>query len=235
MSQSTPLLGAIVSNTEPSQPPGPEPLIGKHVRLELLEAKHYPDLWESFGTQNDLWTYWLDEPPSSLAEFKTYFENFSTTAGMPDLYGYAVIPLSGPHKGKALGIGWALVENRKNQVGELGAFFGPKLSRTRAGTEAIYLLVDLMFRKNHRRLQWKTNVLNVASRRAAERYGFVFEGTWRQHMINKGRSRDSCWYSIIDSEWPVCKEAFETWLDDGNFDEEGQQKRKIEEIRDSLK
>lgn len=92
-----------------------------------------------------------------------------------------------------------------------------------------------MFELNHRRLGWKTNSLNLRSRKAAERYGFVYEGTLRQDQINKGKSRDSVWYSIIDSEWPTCKKAFQMWLNDENFDEQQQQRRRVEEIREGLR
>lgn len=153
-----------------------------------------------------------------------------------DLVIYAVIPLSGPNEGKALGLAMGMSEDREtNRVAEMGLFFGPQLHRTRAGTEVVYLLGSLLFNLNHRRLQWNTNSLNVQSRKAAERYGFVYEGTLRQNQINKGRNRDSCWYSILDSEWPICRKAFEMWLEDGNFDEQEQQKRRLQEIRESLR
>jgi RimJ/RimL family protein N-acetyltransferase len=153
-----------------------------------------------------------------------------------DLVIYAVILLSGPNKSKAVGLAFALSEDRlTNRVAELGLFFGPLLQRTRAGTEVVYLLGGLLFELNHRRLQWKTNSLNLQSRKAAERYGFVYEGTFRQHQINKGRNRDSSWYSIIDSEWPICRKAFEKWLEDGNFDEHQRPRSRIEEIRESLR
>ena len=153
-----------------------------------------------------------------------------------DLVIYAISLLSGPNKGKAVGLAFALSEDRlTNRVAELGLFFGPQLQRTRAGTEVVYLLGSLLFKLNHRRLQWKTNSLNLQSRKAAERYGFIYEGTFRQHQINKGRNRDSAWYSIIDSEWPMCRKAFEKWLEDGNFDEQQRQRSRIEEIRESLR
>ena len=152
-----------------------------------------------------------------------------------DLVIYAVILLSGPKKGKAVGLAFGMSSDRHtNRVAELGLFFGPHLQRTRAGTEVVYLLAGLLFELNHRRLQWKTNALNLQSRKAAERYGFVYEGTFRQHQINKGRNRDSAWYSIIDSEWPRCSKAFEKWLEDGNFDEQQRQRSRVEDIRESL-
>jgi len=92
----------------------------------------------------------------------------------------------------------------------------------------------MMFELNHRRLGWKTNSLNVASRKAAERYGFVYEGTLRQMQVDKGRSRDSVWYGIVDGEWGVRRRAFEMWLESGNFDGEGRQRRGLGEIREGL-
>ncbi|KAE8441224.1 hypothetical protein EG329_005624 [Mollisiaceae sp. DMI_Dod_QoI] len=225
---------AVVSNTNPAHLPGPEPLTGEHVALERLTENHFPDLYENVGSHADLWTWWPDGPFSTTSEFN---ENMKELLQMSsDLAIYAVFLLSGPSKGKAVGLAFGLSEDRlTNRVAELGLFFGPQLQRSRAGTEVVYLLGGLLFDLNHRRLGWKTNSLNLQSRKAAERYGFVHEGTFRQHQINKGRNRDTAWYSIIDSEWPICKKAFEKWLEDGNFDEQQQQIRKLEEIRESLK
>jgi RimJ/RimL family protein N-acetyltransferase len=227
-------LGALVSNTKPAHLPGPEPLTGQHVTLERLTQNHFHDLYENIGSHADIWAWWPDEPCSTESEFDDYL-NELLKYNVDDLIVYTVL-LSGENKGKAVGLAFGLSEDRlTNRVAELGLFFGPQLQRTRAGTEAAYLLADLLFELNHRRLQWKTNSLNLQSRKAAERYGFVYEGTFRQHQINKGRNRDSAWYSIIDSEWPVCKKAFEQWLEDGNFDEQQQQRRKLEDIRESLR
>ncbi|KAN0110930.1 acyl-CoA N-acyltransferase [Hyaloscypha variabilis] len=227
-------LGPVVSNTEPARPIGPEPVIGQHVRLERLTEAHFADLWENVGVHVDLWTCWPEGPFNTPSEFNDNLHEFLKLL-VGDLAIYSVFLLAGPHKGKAVGMAMALSEERTtNRVGEIGMFYGPFLQKTRAGTEVIYLLTRLLFELNHRRVGWKTNALNVQSRRAAERYGFVYEGTLRQHQINKGRNRDSAWFSIIDSEWPLCKEAFEAWLEDGNFDEQQQQKRKLQEIRESL-
>jgi RimJ/RimL family protein N-acetyltransferase len=113
-------------------------------------------------------------------------------------------------------------------------WFAPALQRTRAATEAIYLLARHAFDDlGYRRLEWKCDSLNAPSRRAADRFGFTYEGIFRQHMITKGRNRDTAWYSIIDSEWPSRREAFEAWLAPGNFDEEGRQRRSLAEYRSS--
>lgn len=234
MSNVTATLGEVVSNTEPAQLPGPAPLIGKHVMLERLTQNHFLDLFESIGVHTDLWTWWPVGPFSTASEFNVYLNELIKSSDT--LVIYAVLLLSGKYKGKAAGFAAAESEDRlTNRVAEMGLFYGPQLQRTRAGTEVVLLLAGLMFELNHRRLQWKTNSLNVSSRKAAERYGFVYEGTFRQHQINKGRNRDSAWYSIIDSEWPICKKVFEKWLDDDNFDVQEKQKIKIEAIKERLK
>ncbi|KAJ5601581.1 acyl-CoA N-acyltransferase [Penicillium lagena] len=233
MSNNPLTLGEVVTNTNPAHFPGPEPLTGQHVTLERLTQSHFPGLYENIGSHADLWACWPDEPASTASEFDDYLNKILK---MSDLAIYAVLLLSGPNKGKAVGLAFAFSEDRlSNRVAELGLFYGPQLQKSKAGTEVVYLLSGLLFELNHRRLQWKTNSLNLQSRKAAERYGFVYEGTFRQHQINKGRNRDSSWYSIIDSEWPLCKKAFEKWLEDGNFDEQQRQRRSLEEIRESLK
>lgn len=224
----------LVTNTEPALAPGPEPITGKLVRLERFSESHIPDLWETVGQHSDVWTWW-PEGPFTKEEFVENMKGFMTFR-KEDLAVYSVILLSGPEKEKPVGLAMALSEKRdSNRVAELGALFGPLLQRTRAATEALYLCGDMMFRLNHRRMSWHTNALNLASRKAAERYGFVYEGTMRQHAIQQGRNRDTVTYSIIDSEWPVCKETFEKWLDDGNFDEQGLQRSRLEDIRETLK
>ena len=234
MSNSRLPLGEVITNDKPAQLPARGPLFGQHVRLERLEERHFSDLWESIGSHPDIWYFWPAGPYETATEFNNSMKDFFQAS--EDLGIWVISLLSGPSKGKALGLGFSLSEDRStNRVAELGAFFGPQLQGTRAGTEVIYILANMMFDANHRRLQWKTNALNVPSRKAAERYGMVYEGTFRQHQINKGRNRDSAWYSIIDTEWPICKKAFEMWLKDENFDEQQQQRRRLEEIRENLK
>ena len=111
-------------------------------------------------------------------------------------------------------------------------WFGRTLQRTRAATEAIYLLARHAFDGlGYRRLEWKCNAANDASRRAAERFGFTFEGVFRQHQIVKGRNRDTAWYAMLDDEWPTIRAGFEAWLDGGNFDADGRQRRRLAELR----
>lgn len=209
-------------------------MTGQHVTLERLTQRHFPDLYENLGSHANVWAWWPDEPPSTASAFDDYLNEMLKMSD--DIAVYAVCLLSGPHKDKAAGLAFSLSEDRlTHRVSELGLFFGPALQRTTASTEVPYLVASNLFELNHRRLQWKTNSLNLQSRRAAERYGFVYEGTLRQHQINKGKNRDTAWYSIIDSEWPVCKMAFEKWLDRENFDQQQRPKRRLEEIRESLR
>lgn len=228
--------GPVVSNTNPAVPAGLEPLTGKHVRLEIITKDHFPDLYESLGPHEEVWTWWPDDgqPHTPYPEFEKW-ATFALDPG-PRLKVYAVRLLSGSIRGKAVGMAFAQPdENLAHRAGEIGALFGPELQRTRASTEVFFLLGSLSFDKlNYRRISWHTNSLNVKSRQAAERFGLVHEGTLRQDQIFKGRNRDTVVYSMIDSEWPTCKKACEMWLKDANFDEHGRQRRRLVEIRESL-
>ena len=227
-------LGAIVSNTNPALFPGPEPLIGQHVTLERLTQNHFPDLYENVGSHDDIWAWLSDGPFSTTSDFVHWLNPHLEKSD--DLVLYAVLLLSGPSTGKAVGIASLFGAHLNNRVIELGVLFGPQLQRTRAGTEVLFLVGCLLFESlNYRRLEWKCDSLNLVSKKAAQRYGFVYEGTLRQHQIVKGRNRDSCWYSMIHAEWPMCRKVFEKWLEDGNFDEQRRQRSRMEEIRESLR
>ncbi|KAK5083223.1 hypothetical protein LTR70_008287 [Exophiala xenobiotica] len=225
---------AVASNTELALISGPELLIGKHVTLERLTQNHFSDLYGNVGSHNDLWTWWPDGPFSTAPDF---VRMLNALLRIGNLAIYAILLHSGPHQGKAVGCAFAQSkEPLTNRVSEIGVLFGPRLQRTRPATEVLFLLCRLLFEKlNYRRMAWKCDSLNLASRRAAQRYGLVYEGTFRQAQIVKGRNRDTCWYSMIDSEWPMCKKVYEKWLEDGNFDEHQRQRSRMEEIRESLR
>ena len=227
-------LGAVVSNTKPALIPGDEPLNGQHVILERLTQNHFPDLFENIGAHDNVWAWLSDGPFSTTSDFAHWLRPHLEKSD--DLILYAVVPLSGLSKDKAVGIASLIGAHLTNRVIEIGIVFGPQIQKTRAGTEVVFLLGCCLFEKlNYRRLEWKCNSLNLASKKAAERYGFVYEGTFRQHQIVKGRNRDSCWYSMIDSDWPMCREVFKKWLQDGNFDGQQQQRSRMEDIRDLLR
>jgi RimJ/RimL family protein N-acetyltransferase len=194
---------------------------GRYVQLERLEpSRHADSLWREVGglEKADYWRWMADGPFSTRPEFD---ENLAAkTISIDPLY-YAVVV-----NGEAVGHASFLRIEPKHRVIEVGGLmFGPSLQRTRAATEAIFLMATHAFEVlGYRRLEWKCNHLNEPSRRAALRFGFTFEGIFRQHMIVKGVNRDTAWYSILDSEWPDHRAEFERWLDPANFDALGLQK-----------
>jgi RimJ/RimL family protein N-acetyltransferase len=169
-------------------------------------------------------------PFESQAVFTEWIEG---RAASKDPVFYAVIDLAA---GSACGMASFMRIEPEHRVIEIGhIWFAPMLQRTRQATEAIYLLARHAFDDlGYRRLEWKCNALNTASRRAAERFGFTFEGIFRQHMIVKGANRDTAWFSIIDGEWPLRRAAFEAWLSPSNFDPSGRQRRSLSQIRSDL-
>jgi RimJ/RimL family protein N-acetyltransferase len=203
----------------PAAKPGPVVLTGHYGRVEKLDpARHGPDLWEAMKVEPTLWDYMPYGPFNSGEQFRGWIDERATLA---DPYVYAVVAPDG----RALGIAALMRITPEMGVIEVGHIaYSPALQRTPLGTEAQFLLARYAFDTlGYRRYEWKCNALNAASRRAAERYGFTFEGIFRQHMIVKGKNRDTAWYSIIDTEWPARRAAFERWLAPDNFDIEGRQ------------
>ncbi len=158
-----------------------------------------------------------------FADEAAFRDWLASRPALEDPYSYAIIDAGG----RAVGIATLMEIRPAAGVIEVGNIvYTPLLQRTPLGTEAQYLLAKYAFEDlGYRRYEWKCNALNAPSRRAAARYGFTFEGIFRQHMIIKGRNRDTAWFSIIDSEWPGRKAAFERWLDPANFDKDGRQKQ----------
>jgi RimJ/RimL family protein N-acetyltransferase len=207
-------------DTTPAKRPEPVVLQGRHGRVEKLAAAHAAALWKVFAGHPEVWTYISTDGP--FADEATFTAFIAKRAAAPDPYAYAIIDRSG----KTVGY-FTLMEIRpEHRVIEVGhVLYSPALQRTPLGTEAQYLLARYAFETlGYRRYEWKCNALNAASRAAALRYGFVYEGTFRQHLIAKGRNRDNAWFSMLDSEWPARKRAFERWLAPENFDAGGRQK-----------
>lgn len=223
-----PVLGPIVSDTSPALLPGPESLIGKHVTLERLNKRHTSDLYSAVGSTPSLWAQIPSGPFASFSEFADFVHR---NQDLPTHAFYAIIPSSTGRAAGYVGLWGSDTVHRHTEIGPI--IYGPELARSRAGTEVVYLLGRLVFEELHyRRWEWHCNSVNEGSRRAAERYGFVWEGTLRQHMIVKGRDRATCIYAMLDGEWEGgCKEVFERWLTDGNFNGEGRQRRRMGEIR----
>ncbi len=211
----------------PAKPPRREVIKGRYVRLEPVDpSRHASDLFElSHGAEGDpaIWIYMGYGPFADIAAFKTWLVE---RAASTDPLFYTVIDEA---SGKAAGMASFLRMVPADGVIETGhIWFTPVLQRTRQATEAIFLMGKYAFDTlGNRRFEWKCNARNAPSRRAAGRFGFTFEGIFREHMIIKGRNRDTAWYSIIDRDWPAIKAAFEAWLDPANFDSSGREKKKL--------
>ncbi len=207
--------------------PDMRPLHGRWMRLDHVSAtKHAADLYASFDgkdPEDHIWTYLAYGPFASEEEFAEWVKQREAAR---DPWFYALVRRD---TGKAVGMGAFMRNDAANGVIEIGhIWMSPALQQTREATEAIYLMMRHCFEDlGVRRLEWKCDSLNAPSRKAAERFGFTFEGIFRQHFIIKGRNRDTAWFSMLDTEWPKVRSAFETWLKDDNFDATGQQKAKL--------
>ena len=215
---------------KPARPPARGALAGERVRLDPLDAGAHANalFTASHGPAADphLWDFLPYGPFADGRDLAKWVE--SNAAGADPLF-YAIVDAGG----RPAGVASYLRITPEHGVIEIGhIWFGATLRRTAAATEAIYLLARHAFEElGFRRLEWKCDAANDRSRRAAERFGFVFEGVFRQHMVIKGRNRDSAWYSLLDREWPAAGRAFEAWLDPANFDGGGRQRRKLAELR----
>ncbi|AUT47593.1 GNAT family N-acetyltransferase [Achromobacter sp. AONIH1] len=205
------------------------PAEGCYCRLEPLSAaRHAAELYQAFSQAPDGrdWTYMSVGPFASEAEYRAFAEG--AEAGQDPLH-HAVIDLA---SGRAVGTLSLMRIDPANGVIEVGfVSFSPLLKRTRIATEAQFLLMRRVFDElGYRRYEWKCDSLNAPSRSAAARLGFEFEGVFRQAVVYKGRSRDTAWFSIIDSEWPALRAAYERWLSPDNFDAEGGQRVGLAEL-----
>jgi RimJ/RimL family protein N-acetyltransferase len=203
---------------------------GRYVTLVPLKAAEHGDaLWAAIsGKQNDdLWLYLFEGPFAEKADFDASLKSMEISE---DPLHFAIIDNT---TGKAVGKAAYLRIEPKHRCIEVGSIlYSPLLQRTRGATEAMYLMMRYAFETlGNRRYEWKCNALNQPSRRAALRFGFAFEGTFRQHMIMKGQNRDTAWYSILDKEWPQARTAFEKWLAPENFEADGKQKQTLAALR----
>ena len=220
-------------NWSPAATPTRTAIDGDLIRLEVLDPeRHATSLFTSShapGAQG-LWEHLPYGPFVGQAEFTSWLEQ--RTASVDPLF-YAVVDRESM---QALGMASLLRIEPAHGVIEIGhIWFAPELQRTRQATEAIFLMAKTAFDDlGYRRLEWKCDSLNLPSRRAADRFGFTFEGIFRQHMIVKGRNRNTAWFSMTDGEWPLRKAAFEEWLSLANFDSAGQQRRSLVKIRASI-
>ena len=205
-------------------------IAGRFIRLEPLDSeRHGTSLWqETHGPGAAArWQYLFDEP---FADEKSFHDFLTRKAVSADPLFYAIIDQSA---GRAVGFETLMRIEPAHRCIEVGSIlYGHSLQRTPGATEAQYLLMRYIFEDlGYRRYEWKCNALNEPSRQAAVRLGFTFEGIFRKHMIVRGRTRDTAWYSMLDDEWPVAKAAFECWLAPANFDAAGVQRQSLAALR----
>jgi RimJ/RimL family protein N-acetyltransferase len=204
-------------------------MAGRYCRLEPLDpSAHAPALFDAFrlDAAGVGWTYLPYGPFDRFDAFRAWTERISAP---DDPLFFAVLD----EGATPVGLASYLRVTPEHGVIEVGHIhYSVLLQRRRAATETMYLMMRRVFDElGYRRYEWKCDALNAPSRKAADRLGFVYEGTFRKHVIYKGRSRDTAWYSVIDDEWPALKRAFEAWLDPANFDALGEQKRSLRELR----
>jgi RimJ/RimL family protein N-acetyltransferase len=208
--------------------PSVETMTGRYCRLEALHAAQHADsLYAAISAPDDAasWTYMAYGPFESRAEYDGWL---SKHCGQKDPQFYAILDQA---SGRALGVAAYLRIMPSSGSIEVGHIhFSPELRRTRAATEAMWLMMRHAFALGYRRYEWKCNALNAASRSAALRLGFTYEGIFRQATVVKGRNRDTAWFAVIDQDWPALSKAFEHWLSPENFDPQGNQKISLTEM-----
>lgn len=216
----------------PDWTPRPRPegatLSGRFCRVEALDAtRHGDELFEAFSADDGrMWTYMPYGPFSDRAAYQAWLAQHAPSR---DPLFHAIVDAT---SGEALGVASYLRIDPANGCIEVGHIaLSPRLQRSAAATEAMYLMMRQAFELGYRRYEWKCDALNAPSRAAAARLGFSFEGIFRQAVVVKGRNRDTAWFSVIDKEWPALAAAFEAWLAPGNFDDQGRQRRSLASLR----
>ena len=216
---SKPIVGWPVENwVEPVWPAG-DRLCGTHVELHLLNRKdHAADLFIAFDKANALWTYLPYGPFDTANDYGDWIDR--KVDGKDPIF-YAIIDKLSQ---KAMGVASYLRINPSAGSIEVGHIcLSPALQKTKAATEAMFLMMQWAFDAGYRRYEWKCDALNLPSRRAAARLGLSYEGVFRQMSIVKGRNRDTAWFAAVDGEWPLLRDAFNAWLAAENFMQTGQQ------------
>ncbi len=225
-----PLSGQLVEQLPSALIPSRTPMQGRYVELVPQDgSKHAADLFAAgHETEESLriWDYLTYGPWASVEDYRATMR--AQSADFNTIF-YAIRPLDSY---RFEGQSSYLDINPAMGVIEIGnIWFGPNLARTRAATEALYLMIrHAMDDLKYRRLHWRCNSLNDKSRQSARRLGFRFEGVFYNHMIFKGKNRDTAWYSILDDEWPEVRKILEIWLDESNFDKQGNAKSSLFEI-----
>jgi len=210
-------------DAQPAGRPDAVTLAGRYGTVERLDPpRHRASLWDAVRGHDKIWTYMAYGPFADEAAFSDWL---ASRVALADPYYYAIVEPSG----RSVGLATLMSIRPDMRVVEVGnILLSAALQRTPLATEAQYLLARYAFETlRYRRYEWKCDALNAASRRAALRFGFTFEGIFRDHMIIKGRSRDTAWFAMLEAEWPARKAAFERWLAPENFAADGTQKTKL--------
>jgi RimJ/RimL family protein N-acetyltransferase len=219
-------LGPRVDDWTPPPRPGPDGFLGRWAELERLNpAKHAGALFAANRASDAIWDYLPYGPFARGGDYHAWVEEM---AAKTDPLFYAIRDRETGDWGGVASFLRIAPEAGTIEVGHI--CLAPALQRTRAATEAMFHLMHWVFAAGYRRYEWKCNALNRASRRAAERLGFSFEGVFRQAAVVKGRNRDTAWFACIDREWPALRAAYETWLDPANFDAAGRQRQALAEL-----
>jgi RimJ/RimL family protein N-acetyltransferase len=225
-------LGQPVGFPIPSWVPPPVPsrkmMEGRYCRLEPLDPiRHAAALFEANAAAPDgrSWTYLAYGPFSDLPSYRAWLD--ANCRGDDPLF-FAVIDRADDRPAGVVSYLRIAPAAGSIEVGHL--HYSPRLKRTPAATEAMYLMMKKAFESGFRRYEWKCDALNAASRAAAQRLGLSFEGVFRQATVYKGRNRDTAWYAAIDAEWPALRDAFRAWLDPNNFDGNGQQRVRLSDL-----
>lgn len=218
-------VGEPLPDWQPPPPPARESIEGRYCRLEPLDAAlHAEALYtaNSLDTTGRSWVYMPYGPFSSLEHYRDWMASVCSSDD-PLFFAICRMPDEQP-----VGVASYLRIHPEHGTIEVGHIhYSPLLQRTAAATEAMFLMMRRAFESGYRRYEWKCDALNRASRSAALRLGFAFEGVFRQATVYKGRNRDTAWYSIIDREWPVLQQAYQAWLDPNNFDNQGCQRQRL--------
>lgn len=221
-------VGFPLPDWRPPRAPPRDSMVGRYCRVEVIDpARHAQDLHEAnmHDPSGRAFTYLSAGP---FATYDTYHQwMVSSCLGSDPLF-HAIVDQA---TGKAVGVASYMRIDTKNGVIEVGHInYSPLLQRKRAATEAMYLMMKRVFELGYRRYEWKCDALNAASRAAAQRLGFSYEGVFRQAVVYKSRNRDTAWYAAIDSEWPELEPAYLRWLDPANFDESGRQRMRLSDL-----
>ena len=223
-------VGIPVDNWHARPRPPKSGMLGRYCRVVPIDLQlHAAELHQAYvkDLEHRIWTYLGYGPFDTLEDFKAWMKDYCLGS---DPFFHAIVE---NESSMALGVASYMRIQPEFGVIEVGHInYSPALQRRRASTEAMYLMMQRVFDElGYRRYEWKCDALNAASRKAAERLGFTFEGVFRQATIYKERNRDTAWYSIVDTEWPALKNAFQCWLNRENFDSYGRQKQRLSEFQ----